>query len=93
MMAERRTHEGRIKSALKPAMTRSETRRLGARLRRAIENQHLMFDQGALGKDGSETSRARETDNSDNQMNKDDDDVAHDGIVSKPSKVTEIWPN
>ena len=44
---------GFMKMVRKPAMKRSPARRLGARLRPAIEEAYLMFDEQRLGKDGT----------------------------------------
>ena len=45
-----------------------------------------MFDEHGLGNDGTETARQCKPDDSDDQMNEKDDEIAHSGMVSNPTK-------
>jgi hypothetical protein len=46
-----------------------------------------MFDQNRLGHDGTKASRSGQPGNCDDQMEKEDDDFAHSGILSKPNRT------
>jgi hypothetical protein len=51
-----------------------------------------MFDEQRLGKDGTEASRPCKPDDSDDQMNQKDEDIAQPGMVSKPEKTPNFRP-
>jgi hypothetical protein len=58
----------------------------------AIENAQLMFDKHRLGNDGTEAARSDQSDQGDNQMNQNDDDVAHPRNPTKASIILRIGP-
>ena len=79
---------GRNASMQKPAMIRSEARRLGARFAPTIEDPQLMFDEHRLGNDGTEASWPPcYPGYGDDQMNEKDDDIAHPGMLSNPKNT------
>src|ERR1041385_1143787 len=53
----------------------------------AVEDEQLMFDENRLGDDGTKAARSGQSGNCDDQMEKEDDDVAHSGILSKPHRT------
>jgi hypothetical protein len=69
----------------KPAIMRSETRRLGARLR-LIQDEDLMPSERRFRDDGTKATRFYKPDDGDDRMNENDQDVVHAGIVSKSKK-------
>jgi hypothetical protein len=75
----------------KPAMIRSAARRLGT-FPAAIEDAQLMFDEHRLGNDGTEAARSDQSNQGDNQMNENDDDVAHPRNPIKASITLGIGP-
>jgi hypothetical protein len=71
----------------KPAMIRSVARRL-CTLAPAMEDQQLMPDQQGFGDYGTESTRPRQSGQSDDQMNEYDSEVAHPGNGNNTSKTT-----
>jgi hypothetical protein len=59
----------------------------------AIEDAQLMFDEHRLGNDGTEAARSDQSDQGDNQMNENDDDVAHPRNPTKASIILGIGPD
>ena len=51
-----------------------------------------MPGQRGFGDDGTEASRFCKPDDDDDQMNENDEDVVHPGIVSKPQKAPDFKP-
>ena len=80
--AERRTRIGRMNRVHKPAMMRSEDRRLEARFPAPIQNQKLMSHQHGLSNNRTETTGFAEPDDSDDRAQKESENVAHARMVS-----------
>ena len=91
-MAERRTRAGRMKRVHKPAMIRSAARRLGARLRPRLRTEQLMPDQCGFGNNGTESARPCQSGHGDDQMNEQDEEVAHPGNGISTSRTTAFRP-
>jgi hypothetical protein len=64
----------------KPAIRRSEARRLGARI--AIQDEDLMPSERRFRDDSTKATRFHKPDDGDDRMNENHDDVEHAGIVS-----------
>ena len=75
-------------SAHTPATMRSARRRLGA-LAGAIENQQLVLDQDGLGHHRTAAARTGEPGDGRQQMQKQDNQVAHAVIINNLAKSTE----
>ena len=58
----------------------------------AIKDAQLMFDEHRFGDDRTEAARSCQSDQGDDQMNENDDHVAHPGILPKPPKLPEFGP-
>ena len=56
----------------------------------AIKDAQLMFDEHRFGNDRTEAARSCQSDQGDDQMNENDDDVSHRGILPKPPKLLEF---
>ena len=67
-------------------MIRSRGAQVGRTLAAAIEDQQLMLDQHRFGNDGTDSSWLCQSDYGDDQMNEQDDEVAHPGNRIKPVK-------
>jgi hypothetical protein len=65
---------------------------VGRALSAAIKDAQLMFDEHRFGNDRTEAARSCQSDQCDDQMNENDDDVAHRGILPKPPKLPEFGP-
>jgi hypothetical protein len=66
--ADRKTRAGRITRVDKPAMMRSEDRRLGAPLPTSIHNLNLMPHQDGFRDNGPEATRLSKPDDCDDRM-------------------------
>jgi hypothetical protein len=55
-----------------------------------LRDAHLLFDQHRLGNDGTEPARSAQSDQGDDQMNENDDDVAHPGNPINALKTPEF---
>ena len=69
---------------------RSENAQVGISLPTAIQDEDLMPSQRGFGHDGAKTTRLYKPNDGDDQMNENDEDVVHPGIVSKSQKATRI---
>jgi hypothetical protein len=52
----------------------------------------LMPSQRGFGDDGTKTTSLHKAGEGDDQMNKNDEDIVHPGIVSKPQRAAEFRP-
>jgi hypothetical protein len=65
---------------------------VGRALSAAIQDAQLMFYEHRFGNDRPEAARSCQSDEGDDQMNENDDNIAHPRIVSKPPKPSEFGP-
>ena len=65
---------------------------IGRTLAAAIEDQQLMPDQHGFGNNGTEPARPCQSGHGDNQMNEQDEEVAHPGNGISTSKTTVFRP-
>ena len=82
-IAERITRAGLICRAHKPAIIRSNTRKL-VLVPWPIQNQKLMFDEHALGNHGSNATRSCKPNQGDDHVNEKDERVAHAACDQNP---------
>src|SRR5215471_4565272 len=90
-MPHRSTREGRMSRVHKPAMIRSETRRLGARFRPRFRMRILASEHG-FGDDGTKATRFCQSDHGNDQMNEQDEQIAHPGNSVNTSKSRRLQP-
>ena len=74
----------------KPAIMRSETRRL--ELPTAIQDEELMPSERRFRDDGTKATWFYKPNDGDDRMNENDEDVVHAGILSKSQKIPEFRP-
>src|SRR5262245_46529110 len=81
-MADRRRRAGRISRVHKPAMIRSEARRLGARFRPRFRIRTWCRIQDRFGNNRSESTKSCKPDDDDDGLQKNNENLAHvqDGI-------------
>jgi hypothetical protein len=65
---------------------------VGRTLAPAIEDEQLMPDQHGFGDNGTESTRPRQSGQSDDQMNEYDSEVAHSGNGINTSKTAALRP-
>src|SRR6202040_553667 len=81
-MADRSRRGGRSQSASQPARIRSDADRFGARWRERFRIQELMLKQKRLGNEGTGTPRSEQTSQASDEMDEQDDQIAHQRIVA-----------
>jgi hypothetical protein len=64
----------------------------GSSLPAAIQDEDLMTSQHGFGDDGTKATWFYKAENGDDQMDENDEDVVHPGIVSKSQKAPEFRP-
>jgi hypothetical protein len=92
-------HDGRAEKASpaheEGAQTGDDTVR-GSQVARAfsaaVKDEQLMFDEHRFSNDRTEAARSCQSDQSEDQMNENDDDVAYRSILPKPPKLPEFGP-
>jgi hypothetical protein len=65
---------------------------VGRALSAAIKDAQLMFDEHRFRNDRPEATRSCQSGQGDDQMNENDDNIAHPRILSEPPKPTEFGP-
>ena len=73
-------------------MIRIRGAQVGRPLAAAIEDQQLMPDQHGFGDNGSESARPCQSGHGDDQMNEQDEEVAHPGKRISTAKTTTFKP-
>ena len=84
---------GRIKRVHKPAMIRSPARRLGARLRPAIQDQKLMPDKDRFSDHATKPAGLCQPDHGDDQIKQEIEEVAHPGNRNKTRTAPDFPPS
>ena len=77
-IAERRSRRGRMRSAQKPTMMRSERRRRGDRFPRTIEDQQLLLDEHGFCDHGTGAAETGQPGGGRQQMEKQDGQITHE---------------
>ena len=67
-------------------MTRSEALRFGVRFRDRLKDEHLLLDQQSFGDYRTQTAGAEKPSQSRNEVNQQDDQVAHREILADLSQ-------
>jgi hypothetical protein len=57
---------------------------MGCTLPRTIKDEELLFDEDGLGDYGTEAARTQESGKSSDDMDEEDDEIAHFLIIAKP---------
>ena len=92
-MTERSTPAGRNELRAQAGDDPIRGTQVGRTLAPAIEDEQLMPDQHGFGDNGTESTRPRQSGQSDDQMNEYDSEVTHPGNGINPSKTTALRAN
>ena len=89
-MAEHRSRVGRIKLAQQPGNDSVHGAKVRRSLTRALEDQQLVLDEQRLSDDGTSTAGSNEFGDRGDEMDKQNDRVAHADIVAITSSLTRL---
>ena len=91
-MPHRSTRDGCLSRVHKTGDNPVGNAQVGSALPTAIQDEDLMPGERRFRDDGTKAPRFYEPDDGDDQMNENDEDVVHGGIVPKSQKIPEFRP-